>query len=132
MTGCLAFGVLSALEQPLPTRQQRFPVGLAVVAEPCCTDLMEPRQRATEMLSVLLGISHASTENLFDLASQVLGPSRTEAAWTCLGSHGSRGGGPPPPRWPSSSPAPAFWVRRGGNVPTLKWSSARTAARSTA
>jgi hypothetical protein len=78
MTGCLAFGVLSALEQPLPTRQQRFPVGLAVVAEPCCTGPMEPRQRATEMLSVLLGISRASTENLFDLASQVLGPSRTE------------------------------------------------------
>src|SRR5215471_14868303 len=59
-------------------RQQRFPVGLAVVAEPCCTGPMEPRQRATEMLSVLLGISHVSTENLFDPASEVLGPSRTE------------------------------------------------------
>ncbi len=30
------------------------------------------------MLPVLLGVSHASTEYLFALASEVLGPSRTE------------------------------------------------------
>ncbi len=39
---------------------------------------METRQRATEMLSALLGISHVSTDSLFDLASEVLGQSRTE------------------------------------------------------
>lgn len=38
---------------------------------------MESRQRAAEMLPALLGIPHASTESLFELASDVLGQSRT-------------------------------------------------------